>query len=63
MNVERKIPLGTLSFEQYAALEKQIPGATTTVTSATTELQAGYQLGVQAVLATLRNGFVVGGQQ
>lgn len=56
----KTVPLAVLTFEQYSALEKQVPGATTMVTSATTELQAGYQLGVQAVLATLRNGFVSG---
>lgn len=33
-----------------------------TVTDKTTDIQAGYQLGVQAVLAVLRHGFVIGGR-
>jgi len=43
---------------QYQALEKQLPPPV--VTNATTELMAGYQLGVQAVLKTLREGYTVG---
>lgn len=47
-----------LSEDQYEALERQLTGPT--VTTATTELQAGYQLGVQDVLRKLRAGYVVG---
>ena len=60
MNPQDKTQLAVLTFDQYLALEKQVPGATTLVTHLTTELQAGYQLGVQAVLAALRTGFVSG---
>lgn len=60
MNSDKSVPLAVLTYDQYVALERQVPGATTLVTHLTTELQAGYQLGVQAVLATLRNGFVSG---
>lgn len=41
----------------YAALEREC--ATIAVTQVTTELQAGFQLGVQDVLKRLRNGYVV----
>lgn len=47
-----------LETSQYEALEKTLTGPT--VTTATTELQAGYQLGVQDVLRKLRAGYVVG---
>ena len=39
----------------YASLEKQLPKPV--VTDNTSALQAGYQLGVQAVLKLLREGF------
>lgn len=42
----------------YAALEKGV--GYIGVTQHTTDLQAGYQLGVQAVLRALREGYVVG---
>lgn len=32
------------------------------VTDKTSEIQAGFQLGVQAVLSALRQGFVIGGR-
>ena len=41
---------------QYAALEKVLPGPV--VGRDTTELQVAYNLGVQAVLKLLREGFV-----
>ena len=41
----------------YAALEARMAGPV--VSQVTTDLQAGYMLGVQAVLKELRNGFVV----
>ncbi|APU00309.1 hypothetical protein HOR55_gp22 [Ralstonia phage RS-PII-1] len=46
-----------LTEEQYESLEKQL--APPTVTQVTTDLQAGYQLGVQEVLRKLRSGYVV----
>ena len=49
-----------LTVEDYQAVERAIPGAVTIVTSSTTELQAGYQLGVQAALKVLRDGFTSG---
>lgn len=48
-----------LDAEAYQALVKNFPPPT--VTTATTDLQAGFQLGVQAVLEKLRHGFVIGG--
>ena len=39
----------------YSSLEKQLPKPV--VTDNTSALQAGYQLGVQAVLKLLREGF------
>jgi len=47
-----------LDEDQYLALEKSLVGPT--VTSGTTDLFAGYQLGVQEVLRKLRAGYVVG---
>ncbi len=41
----------------YAALEAKVPPPN--VTTTTTELMAGYQLGVQTVLKLLRDGYVV----
>lgn len=52
-----RLALITLSEEQYLALERQL--APPTVTTGTTELLAGYQLGVQEVLKKLRAGYVV----
>lgn len=49
-----------LDRDTYAALAAQF-GAPI-VTDKTTEIQAGYQLGVQAVLTALRQGFVIGGR-
>jgi hypothetical protein len=49
-----------LTTEDYAELEKTIPGyGGPVVLQGTTELQAGFMLGVQAVLAKLREGYVV----
>jgi len=44
--------------DQYRALERQLPPPS--VTNSTSELMAGYQLGVQAVLKALREGYTVG---
>lgn len=50
-----------LTPEAYRALEKAIGGAAMPiVTSQTTDLQAGEQIGIQRVLKALRDGFVVG---
>lgn len=46
-----------LTPEVYQALEAKL--SRTIVTSTTTPLEAGYQLGVQAVLKELRAGYVV----
>lgn len=42
----------------YQALEKAVM-AEVLVSSQTTDIQAGYQLGIQKVLKALRDGFVV----
>ena len=44
--------------EVYSSLERQF--SKPVVTENTTAHQAGYQLGIHAVLAALRKGFVVG---
>ena len=41
----------------YDELERKVGGVV--VNQITTDLQAGYMLGIQAVLKELRNGFVV----
>lgn len=46
-----------LNQEVYEALERQV--GRVLVTRETTDLQAGYQLGVQAVLQLLRDGYVI----
>jgi len=48
-----------LSPEAYKALERMLGGAANpAVTSQTTALQAGEQVGIQRVLKALRDGFV-----
>jgi hypothetical protein len=47
-----------LTQEQLAVLERKL--APPVVTTTTTELQAGYQLGIQTVLKELRDGFTIG---
>ena len=47
-----------LTREVYEDLERKV--GRVLVTRETTELQAGYQLGVQAVMQMLREGYVVG---
>lgn len=47
-----------LTREVYEDLERKV--GRVIVTQETTALQAGYQLGVQAVLKALREGYVVG---
>lgn len=46
--------------EQYLELEKKVAGNNAMVSQTTTDVQAGFQLGVQHVLQILRNGFVSG---
>lgn len=46
-----------LTPEVYKALEDKL--SRTIVTTSTTVLEAGYQLGIQAVLKELRAGYVV----
>lgn len=47
----------SLPLEIYHKIEKQFPRPG--VTSTTSEIEAGYMLGVQAVLKVLREGHVV----
>lgn len=47
-----------LNQDMYHALEREVQPYPT-VTQHTTEIQAGFQLGIQRVLAVLRSGFVV----
>jgi len=47
-----------LDADQYRQLERQLPPPS--VTNSTSDLMAGYQLGVQAVLKALREGYTVG---
>ena len=47
-----------LNSKQYDKLEAMMPKPLDNQT--VTDIQAGYLLGVQAVLAALRNGFVTG---
>ncbi len=47
-----------LNQKQYEKLEGQLPKPL--VNQSVTDIQAGYLLGVQAVLSILRNGFVTG---
>jgi len=47
-----------LTPDQYRVLERSLPPPA--VTNNTTDLMAGYQLGVQAVLKSLREGFTIG---
>lgn len=43
---------------QYRELERRLPPPA--VTNSTSDLMAGYQLGVQAVLKLIREGFTIG---
>jgi hypothetical protein len=53
VTVERTV----LTQAQYQSLEKQLQAPTVSVN--TTEIMAGYQLGIQSVLKMLREGWVV----
>lgn len=48
-----------LSSEVYNALEKEVR-TNTIVTDKTTDIQAGYALGIQHVLGILRRGYTIG---
>lgn len=52
--------IAPLQWEQYIAIEKKVAGNNALVSQTTTDVQAGFQLGVQHVLAVLRNGYVSG---
>lgn len=53
--------IARLEYSTYRVLEKKLTPPV--VTDRTTDIQAGYQLGIQAVLKELREGFVVGEQR
>jgi len=55
MNEQTTVRLDTT---QYRQLERQLPPPS--VTNSTSDLMAGYQLGVQAVLKLLREGYSIG---
>ena len=52
------VRLYRLNEDQYTALERQFQEPS--VGDKTTDIQAGFQLGVQAVLKKLRIGYVIG---
>lgn len=54
----KEVEVVRLSPDQYQKLERSL--VQPTVTTQTTELLAGYQLGVQEVLKKLREGYVAG---
>ncbi len=51
------VRVAVLTQEQLGQLASQLPAPI--VTAQTTELQAGFQLGVQHVLSILRKGFTI----
>jgi hypothetical protein len=57
MTIETKT-MARLTKEVYEDLEKKLPAPA--VQRDTTDLQAGFQLGIQHVLKLLREGYVVG---
>jgi hypothetical protein len=57
MTVETKV-VTRLAPEVYASLVQKCPAIA--VTNDTSEMQAGFQLGVQYLLKLLREGFVAG---
>jgi hypothetical protein len=56
--LEKPLRIARLDQETYLLLEKKF--SRPVVAQDTTQLQAAYQLGVQAVLQELRNGFTIG---
>ncbi len=57
---KNEVVLHRLSPEAYRAIEKAVGGAAEPfVSSTTTDLQAGQQIGIQRVLKVLRDGFVI----
>jgi histidinol phosphatase-like enzyme len=56
--MNKPVEMMRLSQAAYKQLEDSLQGPQ--VGDKTTDLQAGFQLGIQHVLAKLRNGFVVG---
>ncbi len=59
MAEQPKVTVVVLQQDVYKVLEARL--SRITVNQQTTDLMAGYQLGVEAVLRELRNGMVVGG--
>jgi hypothetical protein len=55
-----EIPLFRLDRTQYEALEQRLLYGKCIVDDKTTELRAGYMLGIQYVLKELRDGFTTG---
>jgi len=49
-----------LSQDAYRALERKVINPAAVVDSSTTDVQAGFMLGVQHVLSVLRTGFMSG---
>lgn len=60
MSDNQQTEMTILSREAYAALEKKVINPAAVVDSSTTDVQAGYMLGVQHVLHVLRTGFLSG---
>lgn len=52
-----KVEVIVLTKVQYEKLEKQLPMPVPN--SSTTEIQAGYHMGIQHILKLLREGFVI----
>ena len=55
---QKPVRIARLDNETYLLLERKF--SRPVVTEGSTQLQAAYQLGVQAVLQELRNGFTIG---
>ena len=58
MSENQPVTIAILSQDAYRALEKKVLNPLAIVDSTTTDVQAGFMLGVQHVLAVLRTGFV-----
>lgn len=59
MTPDKPTELYRLEQSQYLELERAV-GQAPFVQTSTTELQAGFMLGVQHVLTKLRSGYVIG---
>lgn len=58
MNPTETQIIARMDYDTYSKLAASLPRPT--VTDKTTDIQAGFQLGVAAVLERLREGFVIG---